>query len=397
MSPPSKPKVVIFSDHLLYTSETFIRAQAMALSEYEPVFAGSRFIGGLELPRESTHVINGGGLSGLANEVVFKLSGVAPGLTRRLRKARPVLLHAHHGPNGLRALRLAKSIGVPLVVTFHGSDVTVTKLQHHPNASLAHRRFLSKRITMQQQGALFVAVSGFIRKKLLELGFPDERIRVQYTGVDTTMFQADGRLREPVILFVGRLVKRKGAEYLIQAAAEVQKEFSQVEVVIIGEGPLRADLEARAKQSLQRYRFLGAQSHGEVCEWMNRAAVFCAPSITLPSGESEAFGMVYAEAMAMALPVVAFDSGGIAEVVADGETGFLAAEKDWRSLAGRLLELFRDERLRTELGAAGRSRVLRHFDLVKCTKGLETAYGNVVAKGAITQSPKASTPDTCVA
>ena len=372
----TKPKLIVFSDHLLASPETFIRAQASALSGFEPVYAGSRRVRGLELPSDCTYVISQGDFAGRIHEAAFKLFGFAPRLTKRLGGLNPVLLHAHHGANGLRALPLARSLGIPMIVTFHGSDATATDLRY-AKAPFGHRRYLARKKELQKGGALFLAVSQFIRKKLLEQGFPEEKVEVHYTGVDTKMFRPVSRECNPVILFVGRLVERKGPEFLVRAAALVQKELPEVELVVIGDGPLRADLERQAKVLLRRYRFLGMRSHEEVGEWMNRASLFCAPSVKLPSGEEEAFGMVYAEAMAMEKPVVAFDSGGISEVVSHGHTGFLAPERDWRSLAEFISVLLQDAALRKKLGAAGRERVIREFDLSERTRILETIYARV--------------------
>jgi colanic acid/amylovoran biosynthesis glycosyltransferase len=370
------PKVIVFCDHLLSCSETFIRAQAWALSEFEPVYAGSRRVPGLDLPMDRTYVISQGDFAGRVHEAAFKLFGFAPRLTKLLRELNSVLLHAHHGANGLRALPLARSLGVAMIVTFHGSDATATDLRG-AKAPFGHRRYLARKEELQKGGALFLAVSQFIRRKLLEQGFPEEKVEVHYTGVDTKMFQPASTERDPVILFVGRLVERKGAEFLIRAAAEVQNELPATELVVIGDGPLRADLEKLAKKSLRRYRFLGARSHEEVREWMNRASLFCAPSVKMPSGEEEAFGMVYAEAMAMEKPVVAFDSGGVSEVVSHGQTGFLAPERDWRALAQYLSVLLQDAGLRKRFGVTGRERVIRQFDLEQRTKVLETIYARV--------------------
>lgn len=376
MSVHAKPKVIIFSDHLLYRSETFIRAQAYALSEFEPVFAGSRLVPGLDLPKERTYVINQGNSAGRIREAAFKLLGFAPSLTQRLRELNPVLLHAHHGPHGLRALPLARSLGLPLIVTFHGSDATVSDFRYH-KTNFGHRRYHANKKELQIGGTVFLAVSDFVRRKLLEQGFPEEKVELHYTGVDTKMFHPATKERDPVILFVGRLVKRKGGEFLIRAVSEVQNELPETELVVIGDGPLRDELEQLAKQLLRRYRFLGARNHEEVSEWMNRASLFCAPSVRMPSGEEEGFGMVYAEAMAMQKPVVAFDSGGISEVVSHGHTGFLARERDWRTLAQYLSVLLQDAGLRKRFGVAGRERVIREFDLDQRTKVLERIYARV--------------------
>jgi glycosyltransferase involved in cell wall biosynthesis len=373
----AKPKVIIFSDHLLYPSETFIKAQASALCEYEPVYVGSRRVAGLELPQEKVYTVNPGGLLGKFHELRFKIVGSAPAMVKRLRALRPVLLHAHFGPNGLRALPLANALRLPMITTFHGGDVTTTDLRHQ-KTYLGFRYYLANKGTLKRSNVLFLAVSKFLRRKLLEQGFPAERVLVTYTGVDTKKFRPASTEDRPIILFVGRLVEFKGAEFLIKAASEVQRQFPAVELVLIGDGPLRNDLERLAKQSLRRYRFLGLRTYEEVCNWMNRASVLCMPSVTLRSGEAEGFGMVCAEAQAVGKPVVAFASGGISEIISHGNTGFLAAERDWQTLAGYLMTLLQSAELRERFGRAARELMVRQFDLERCTRQLESVYGMVL-------------------
>lgn len=372
-----KSKVIIFSDHLLYPSETFIKAQASALCEYEPVYAGSRRVAGLELPQENVYTVNPGHLLGKLHELRFKMFGSAPAMMKRLAALCPVLLHAHYGPNGLRALPLARTLRVPLIITFHGGDVSIADLRYQ-KTYLGFRHYLANKAKLKTSNALFIAVSKFLRGQLLEQGFPAERVLVKYTGVDTGKFRPASTEDAPIILFVGRLVEFKGAEFLIKAASEVQRQSPEVELVLIGDGPLRKDLERLAKQSLRRYRFLGVQTPEEVCSWMNRASVLCMPSVTMRSGEAEGFGMVCAEAQAVGKPVVAFASGGISEIISHANTGFLAAERDWQALAGYLMTLLQSAELRERFGRAARELMLRHFDLEHCTRQLESVYGMVV-------------------
>ena len=379
MTMASRPTVVIFCDHLLYLSETFIRAQAQALRQFSPVYAGSRRVAGLELPPGSSYTINSGDTAGKIREVVFKLFGKAPDLVRRLHALDPVLVHAHFGPDGLRALPLSRQLGLPLIVTFHGSDATALSPRRN-EAPFGHRRYLAHRDVLQRGASLFLAVSEFIRGKLLEQNVPPEKVIVHYIGVDTGFFSPVRAETEPVVLFVGRLSERKGPNYLIQAMAEVQQEYPEVELVLIGDGPLRKNLEQQAKASLRKYRFLGAQPPETIREWMDRASVFSASSVKIDSGEEEAFGMVFAEAQAMQKPVVAFASGGVVEAVEHGETGFLAPERDWRKMAEYLALLLRDVELRRRFGIAGRQRVLRLFDLEKQTRELETIYSEIAAR-----------------
>lgn len=383
MTMASRPTVVIFCDHLLYLSETFIRAQGEALRQFSPVYAGSRRVAGLELPAGRCYTINSGSTAGRMREVVFKLFGKAPGLVRRLHALDPVLVHAHFGPDGLRALPLSRQLGLPLIVTFHGSDATALNPRRN-EATFGHRRYLAHREVLRRGASLFLAVSDFIRGKLLEQNVPPEKVIVHYIGVDTRLFSPSPTATEtePVVLFVGRLSERKGPAYLIQAMAEVQQEYPEVELVLIGDGPLRTNLEQQAKASLRKYRFLGSQSPETIREWMDRASVFSASSVRIESGEEEAFGMVFAEAQAMQKPVVAFASGGVVEAVQHGQTGFLAPERDWRKMAEYLALLLQDADLRRRFGVAGRQRVLRLFDLEKQTSVLEKIYAEIAARRA---------------
>lgn len=377
MTPPNKPKVIVYCNHLLYPSETFIQAQTSALSEYEPILVGARRVAGLDLREHLVNVINQGTTRGRMQELGFKLFGYAPSLLRRLKDLQPALLHAHYGPNGLRALPLARGLNVPLIITFHGSDATITDLRYQ-KSYLGFRFYLANKSKLRNANAFFLVVSRFIRRKLLEQGFPEERVLVQYTGVDTRTFQSKSTEQTPTILYVGRLEESKGAEFAIRAAAKVQKQFPLAELVLIGDGSLRAELERLAGQLLRRYRFLGFLPSDEICRWMNRSSVVCVPSVRRRSGEEEAFGMVCAEAMAVAKPVVAFNSGGIPEIVRHGSTGFLVPEGDWDGMAEYLSLLLQNPDLRKNLGQAGRDLVLSQFDLEKCTRQLERIYKTVI-------------------
>ena len=371
-----KPRVIVFCDHLLYPSETFIQAQASALCQYEPVFAGSRRVPGLELPPEKVYLVNRGGPFAKLHEIRFKIWGSAPALAKQLEALNPILLHAHHGPNGLRVLPLASRLKVPLVTTFHGSDITITNLRHK-KTYLGYRYYMAKRGKLKASSATFLAVSKFVMRKLLEQGFPAERILLAYTGVDTMKFKPASTEDRPIILFVGRLVEEKGAEFAIRAASEVQRQLPEVELVLIGDGYLRKELETLASQSLRRYRFLGVRAPEEVCDWMNRSSMVCVPSVTMPSGEEEGFGMVCAEAQAVGKPVVAFNSGAIPEIIRHEQTGFLAAERDWHSLAEYLATLLNNPELKERFGRAGRDVIVREFNLERCTRRLEGIYGMV--------------------
>lgn len=370
--------IIIYRDGLLAYSETFVRDQAEGLEGFTPYYAGSRRVEGLDLPEGRTVVVNGGGPSGKAAEVLYKLSGVAPGFYRRVEGIRPALVHAHFGPDGVSAIPLARRLGAPLLTTFHGFDATMTD-EHARRSFYRHRAYLRGRERLQHEGKLFLAVSEYIKRRLVDVGFPPEKVVVHYNGVRTDLFRPDpGVEREPVVLFVGRLVEKKGCEYLVRAMSLVQETVPEAELVVAGTGPLREGLEGLAARTLGRYRFLGALPPGEVRAWMGRASVLSVPSVTASTGDAEGFGLVFAEAQAMGLPVVSFDGGPIPEVVAHGETGFLAPERDWEALAAYISRLLEDGSLRDRMGEAGTQRVREKFDLRERTRALEGVYASVL-------------------
>ena len=162
--------------------------------------------------------------------------------------------------------------------------------------------------------------------------------------------------------------------------AKVQIALPHVELVIIGDGSLRPELERLAGQSLRKFRFLGFQSPEVVKHWMSRAQLFGAPSIRVRSGEAEGYPNAFAEAQAMRLPVVSFASDGVREAVVHGETGLLAPERDTDTLAHHLQKLCADEFLCARMGEAGRKRVSTQFNLRTQTRKLEELYMRVLGK-----------------
>ena len=373
------PPVLIYRDQLLGPSEGFVLAQGEAFRRFRAFYAGSKRVAGGETPPARTFLVNRGGRRGRLAELMFKMGGWEPNLYRWAESMRPALMHAHFGPDGGLVLGLARKLGIPLVVTFHGFDVTM-KDDYARRSFYLHRKYLQRREELQQHGAAFVAVSEFIRDKLVAQGFPAERTFVRYIGVDTKRFRENTAVeRMPIALFVGRLSPEKGCDYLIRAMAQVQAARRTCELVVIGDGPERDGLETLARQLRVRARFLGRQPQDVVQAALTRASVFCAPSVTVDCGESEGFGLSALEAQATGTPVAGFATGGLREAVVHGVTGLLAPEGDQARLAEHILTLLNDPDLARRLGKAGRARTVREFDLARQTTLLEDLYSTVLA------------------
>jgi colanic acid/amylovoran biosynthesis glycosyltransferase len=374
----SQPNVLIFNGRLLPKSETFIRAQSEGLQQFTPYYTGVRQIDGLALPPDRTLVINSGQIWGTAAEALFKFTGLAPTLVPRLQTLNPVLIHAHFGVCGTLALPLARSLKLPLVVTFHGLDATMSDA-HARQDSVTTRLYLQRREQLKQDATLFITVSEFIKGHLLRQGFPAEKIKVHYIGVDTKHFQPNPQTpRESIVLFVGRLVEKKGCEYLIRAMGQVQAQRPDVKLVVIGEGILRSDLEAKARTLLKNYEFLGIQPSEVVKSWMNRASILAAPSVTGANGDSEGLPIVILEAQSMGLPIVSTVHAGIPEAVIHEKTGFLAPERDSDTLAEAISRLLAEPELWRAMSQAGMERIRSSFDLHQQTRKLEHLYDQIL-------------------
>lgn len=369
-----RPAVLIFRKELLPWSETFIAAQGGALQRYRPVFAGYRLAqaGTAYLAGHERVVLADHTLSEALGKAAVKALGLPPPRWRRALAAhRPVLLHAHFGTNALDAIPIARALGVPLIVTYHGMDIA-TRPRRERDRRRRQRVFRAARRV--------IAVSEFIASRLREAGCPPDRIVVHHIGVDTRRF-SPGDPAERVrtqILFVGRLVTKKGLTHLLRAMPRVQAAVPEAELVVVGDGPLRARHEAEAASLGARCRFVGVQSPDEVRAWMQRSAVLCAPSVVTPSGNAEGLPITILEAQATGLPVVAFPSGGSADGIIDGETGWLVPPGDEEALAERLVDLLGNDERRARFSAAARAHAVERFDLHRQTALLEEIYDDVL-------------------
>lgn len=378
--PVQRPAVVIYTHSLLEPSMTFIRSHAEALRRYQPVYAGAHRVQGLELPEGRVVAANRGGLPGRAEEFLFRRFGAARRFVADLRRFSPTIVHAHFGQSGPAALTLAEGLGVPLVVTYHGQDATITEDQ--ARQSWRGREYLRGRDRVMARAGLIIAVSDFIRGRLLAKGYPEQKIVTYRNGIDVNLFQPTTLQREPVVVFVGRFVEKKGGEYLLRALGALREQGRGVHGVFIGDGPLRPSLERLAREVGADVEFTGFLPAVQVRQWLGRAAVVAVPSVTAADGDSEGLPTVILEAQAMGTPVVATRHAGNAEGVQEGRSALLVDERDVQGLAAALRRFIDEPDAIVRYGAAGRAFVEANFSIDRQAEGLEQLYDRVRAHGA---------------
>ena len=301
-----------------------------------------------------------------------------PAIIKLVRMIKPNLIHAHFGFDGVEAWPIAQALGVPLLVTLHGSDIT-TAMDWFA-AGRAGRRWQSYPARLarlaQQPRVSFVAVSENILQAALSAGLPAEKLTVRYIGVDTKRFAPGGLpvgQRAPVILLLGRLVEKKGARYLLDAFEIVRRKMPAAELVIAGDGPEKQALAARAV-AIGGVRLTGAFNPAQARDLLASARVLCAPSITAQSGDAEGLQIAILEAQASGVPVVTSARGGATEGILDGETGFAFAERDVEAMAAHLIQLLSENTLAQAFSTAAARFAAQKFEIGRCTAALETLY-----------------------
>lgn len=266
------------------------------------------------------------------------------------------ILHAHFAAHPADwALRFSRLLDIPCVITTHAYDIYI-----NPDAKELRSKFdhAAKVITTTDYNKQYLS-------KLLGEEYGTKIDVIRY-GIDVSRFSAIERKPGTVIkiLYVGRLVEKKGPSYAVEAFRRVTEEIPNTELRMIGDGPLKEDIvNILNKSSLDgKVVLLKAQPQSVVLKEMMDADIFFLPSITAENGDREGSPVSILEAEATGLPVVSTVHTGIPEIVIDGITGFLTQEKNTVAMAEQLKKLILDPELRIRMGKAGRAHVESHYD-----------------------------------
>lgn len=281
------------------------------------------------------------------------------------------VIQCHFGPPGRMAafLREIGGISGKLVVTFHAVDVSLY-LRNDPHF---YRHLFV-------HGDLFLPISSHCRARLLEHACDSERTIVHRMGVDPDRFGFQPRPRaagrELRAVAIGRMVEKKGIEYGLRAVALAAQRQVPLRFDVVGDGPLRADLErlAGALGIEDRVAFHGWQDQAAVSEVLRGSDVLLAPSVTDDNGDEEGIPMTLMEAMAIGLPVVSTRHAGIPELVEDAVSGYLVPERDSEALAAALMRVWAEPESVRRMTRAARAKVEADHDLRKLNQRLVTLY-----------------------
>lgn len=310
----------------------------------------------------------------------FNLGGVVqdypylPGLPAKLEKLRPDIVHgeSHLFLPTVQAVRKAKKLGLPSVVTVHG---VFAKRGFAVN--LAQRVYLySFGMEVFRRADRVICLTRSDAKEVVRFGCPSEKVRIIPNGVNPELFKPSGRRDDSLVVWVGRFVPEKGVKYLVEAARIVIRKLPHVRFLLVGYGPSK-----NMVMKLAQYygllgksiNFVGPLGREEVAKILSKAAVFVFPSL------KEGMPLALLEAMASGNSVVASNIPGINEVIQDGYNGMLVPPKSPENLASLILMLINDKGLRKRLSVNARKTVEEKYSLNSTLINLDRVYEDIIS------------------
>ncbi|CUH49048.1 GDP-mannose-dependent alpha-(1-6)-phosphatidylinositol monomannoside mannosyltransferase [Ruegeria atlantica] len=302
-------------------------------------------------------------------------------VSRCLEPFSPEVILAHFGYTALYMLPVAERLGVPIISHFHGTDVSL---------SLKRNRWYRHSLkNCLNRFSACIVVGSHQRKKLIELGADPNKTHLLPCGVPTDEFTPVQARSEDITRFVviARLVEEKGVEISLRAFAKLSQRCTNLELLIIGDGPQRQALGdlANTMGVADKTKFMGYVKAEEVMAILQRCDVLLHHSL-----ESfdwvEGFGVAVAEAGASGLPVVVSKSGGLVDLVVDGHTGFIVPLGNVDAMVNAMYKLHSDRELAREMGKNGRQRMVEQFDSRKLSLRLQKVLLDSVERLALPAS-----------
>ncbi len=298
-------------------------------------------------------------------------------------KRRPHIIHAHWIiPQGLVAVLVTACTGVPVVVTAHGADVFGLQ----GALSLELKRFTLKRVNgvTVVSKALAAAISYLIP--------PSIPLQVISMGVDSEIFHPNKKndnvrahydIRSHYLLYVGRLTEKKGVCYLVDAMGLIEQFFTDVKLLIVGNGELEEVLKQQVDtlKLCDQVRFVGSLKNNDLPEYYATADVFISPSIVTQSGDTEGFGLTFVEAAMSGCLVIGSRTGGIGDIIQDNKTGLLVPEKDAKALAEKIIYALGHKEEMETIKKSGRKRCIEKYDWDYISKEYEFLFKQCVNTG----------------
>lgn len=362
-------KVLHYKTNFLNKSETFIDRLVRNHINYRPValcYRKKAFTDNLtifEVPKN--------GFDSWINFAAFHSNMSLPYYSRILNQEKPSVVHAHFGYDAVKLIQATKKNGIPLIVSFYGTDVS-----RLPSEFGWKRRYRN----LASSATHFIAASEYMKDQLIKLGFPKQEISIVRFGMDlnrTSFNEAPPSTQR--IMMVGRMVEKKGFEYGIQAISNLRKRGIKPDVNIYGYGP---EMEFLKELSMDlgvadQVNFHGYQPIEKIFEAHHQHTIMLAPSITADDGDMEGLPNTILEAMSQGTPVVTTRHAAIPEVIEDKKTGFLVDEKDVEGLADIMEKIFQNKFDLNHIRHEARKTIEETYNIKRMVREVETIYDKI--------------------
>jgi len=332
------------------------------------------------IPKQRMNLLRHGWLKFVKRRPPVVYRGEYRVLASLLARRRADLMHIYFGHTGVHLLPFIKEWDKPCVVSFHGADVALKEdIANYP----------AKLCQLFEAVPLVLARSQSLADRLVQMGCPPEKLRINRTGVPLDEFSFVDRQAPPDghwrVMQACRLIPKKGVATSLRAFAIFKKDHPQAKFYIAGKGPLQPELEmlAAGLGIFKDVHFIGFLSQPKLMELYASSHLFLHPSEMPPDENQEGVPNSILEAMATGLPVAATQHGGIPEAVEHGRTGWLVPEEDHIALANAMQEITRSPRVLTEMGLRAREAVIKRFGQEAQIDQLEWFYEEaIVLNGA---------------
>jgi colanic acid/amylovoran biosynthesis glycosyltransferase len=352
--------LLVYRDRIGAASEiNFLRRQYVGFTRLHPVWTGRTLLPDAAQIGDHRLRLGGDGPLSPFRRALFRHFGRVPRL--QIQDFAPIL-HAQFARGGALALPLALGLGLRMVVTLHGGDIS--KQKNWRGTVLARRWPLLLRTT-----ARFVCVSHSVAEIAARHGVPDAKLTILPIGVEVPDHPP---LRHPDrYLFVGRFVEKKGIAVLAGAMRHLRVAGDLTPLTCVGDGPMRPLLETLARD-IAGVTLTGWLPPDAVRAQMNRAISLIVPSVVAGDGDAEGLPSVIPEAMAQGCPVIGSDQGGIAEAIRHDHTGLLIPPGNAEALAAVMRRVTEHPDLQDRLAAASFDHVAQHLNARIQSAKLET-------------------------
>ncbi len=340
------------------------------------------------IPKRRTNLLVHGWLKFVERRPPIVYRGEYQTLVSLLERHGADLMHIYFGHTGVHLLPFIEQWDKPCVVSFHGADV-------------AHKQdvkdYPAKLRRLFDAVPLVLARSQSLAERLIHLGCPSEKLRINRTGIPLNDFPFVDRQLPPdgkwKVVQACRLIPKKGVATSLRAFAIFKKDNPKAEFFIAGKGPLQPELEMLADGLgiLRDVHFVGFLSQPKLLELYASSHLFLHPSEISANQDQEGVPNSVLEAMATGLPVIATRHGGIPEAVDHGRTGLLVAEEDHVGLANAMQEIIRSPGLLKQMGAHARSTVVDRFEQEVQIDHLESFYEEAITMNGASE-PVTSKP-----